>query len=110
MTTVTINRTLPQIGGKRMYLSVYYDNLLAASKLLTGEDAFKLYLYFLANQDQHTEHFSPQKFLYNFGTKLDKCRDALHQLEETGYLVKTGKDEYQFYEVPRPTLEGSELR
>lgn len=107
---IIINRTMPRPGAKRLFLSVYYDNLMTASKLLTGEDAFKLYLYLLANQDQHTEHFSPQKFLYSFGTKLDKCRDALHQLEEVGYLIKTGKDEYQFYEEPRPVLEGGEFR
>lgn len=107
---ITINRTMPQKGTKKPFLAAYYDSITTASKLLTGEVAFKLYLYLLSNQDKHVDFFSPQKFANDFGVSADRCRKVFQQLEEAGYLEEVGKNEYQFYEMPRqqPTIKVEE--
>lgn len=99
--SITINRELPQKGSKKKFLTAYYDNITLASRTLSGEVVFKLYLYLLANADKYTDDFSPQCCANEFGVSVDRCRKALGQLEEAGYLVKTDKNEYQFYEKPQ---------
>lgn len=68
---------------------------------MSGEAAFKLYLYLLANQDKYVDNFSPANFSKEFGVSADRCRKVFSQLEEAGYLVCCGKNEYQFYEEPQ---------
>lgn len=102
--SITINRTMPQKGSGRKFLSAYYDSITAASRILTGEVAFKLYLYLLSNQDKYTDSFSPQNFSNDFGVSTDRTRKVFEQLEEAGYLIKTDSNEYQFYEVPQKKL------
>lgn len=98
---ITINRNLPTKGEKKKFLSAYYDNITQASRLLTGEVAFKLYLYLLSNQDKYVDNFSPQKFANDFGTSIDRTRRVFAQLEEAGYIVRTSANNYQFYETPQ---------
>lgn len=98
---ITINRNLPQKGSNKKFISAYYDNITQAARLLSGEAAFKLYLYLLANQDKYVDNFSPANFSKEFGVSADRCRKVFSQLEEVGYLVCSGKDEYQFYEEPQ---------
>ena len=99
--SITINRELPQKGSCKKFLTVYYDNITLASRTLSGEVAFKLYLYLLSNADKYTDEFSPQCCANEFGISVDRCRKAFHQLEEEGYIVQTDKNEYQFYEKPQ---------
>lgn len=98
---ILINRDMPAKGSGRKFLSAYYDNISKASRLLSGEVAFKLYLYLLSNQDKYVDNFSPQNFSNDFGVSVDRTRKVFEQLEEAGYLVKTASNEYQFYEVPQ---------
>ena len=98
---ITINRNLPEKGSGKQFLTVYYDNITQASRLLSGEAAFKLYLYLLSNQDKYVDNFSPSNFAKDFGISADRCRKVFSQLEEVGYLIKTSSNEYQFYEVPQ---------
>lgn len=99
---ITINRNLPQKGENRKFLTVHYDTITQASRNLSGEAAFKLYLYLLSNQDKYIDNFSPANFSKEFGISVDRCRKVFSQLEEVGYLIKSGNNEYQFYEEPQP--------
>ena len=101
---ITINRNLPQKGSGKKFLTAYYENITKASRLLSGDIAFKLYLYLLSNQDKYTDDFSPQNFANEFGVSADRCRKVFSQLEEVGYLVRCGSNEYQFYEEPQKKI------
>lgn len=92
---------MPQKGSGKKFLTAHYDAITKASRLLTGEVAFKLYLYLLSNQDKYIDDFSPQHFSNDFGVSADRCRKVFEQLEEVGYLVKTGSNTYSFYEEPQ---------
>lgn len=69
---IIINRTLPKKGERKKFLSAYYDSITLAARTLSGEVAFKLYLYLLSNQDQYVDNFSPANFAADFGTSADR--------------------------------------
>ena len=71
---IVINRTLPKKGERKKFLSAYYDSITLAARTLSGEVAFKLYLYLLSNQDQYIDNFSPANFSSDFGTSVDRTR------------------------------------
>lgn len=98
---ITINRNMPQKGENRKFLSAHYDAITKASRNLSGDVAFKLYIYLLSNQDKYVDNFSPANFSKEFGVSIDRCRKVFGQLEEVGYLIKCGNNEYQFYEEPQ---------
>ena len=105
----TINRINP-VTEKKQYLSITTENLAAASRNLSGEIAFKFYLYLCSNQDGYSFHYSPQHFANIYGVSLDSARRADEKLKEAGYLVPSAdrKNGYDFYEVPQeaePELE-----
>lgn len=103
MKNIVINRTLPQKGDKKKFLSVYYDNLSLASKLLNDSTAFKIFLYLLCNSDKYTEQFTENKVINDFGVDRSKIDKAILELEEKGYLIKLSDSSYQFYETPKET-------
>lgn len=94
---VTINRNNPEKGGKQ-FLSIYTETLAAASRILAGEVAFKLYIYLSANKDKYESYFSPQNFSNVYGCSVDAARKAFNQLEEKGFIVNKGNNHYEFYE------------
>ena len=102
---VTIHRNIPEKGGKQ-FLTIYTETLAAASKILTGEVAFKLYLFFCANKDQYETYYSPQNFANVYGVAAESGRRAFLQLEEKGFLVYKGNNSYEFFELPqnKPTI------
>ena len=63
-----INRNNPLALGaeKKQFVALYTENVAAASRNISGEVAFKLYLYLLYNQDKYVDNFSPQKFANDF--------------------------------------------
>lgn len=98
---IVINRTLPKKGERKKFLSAYYDSITLAARTLSGEVAFKLYLYLLSNQDQYVDNFSPANFSADFGTSADRTRKVFEQLEAAGYLERIDSNTYKFYEVPQ---------
>lgn len=94
---VTINRNNPEKGGKQ-FLAIYTEAIAAASRILAGEVAFKLYIYLSANKDKYESYFSPQNFSNVYGCSVDAARKAFNQLEEKGFIVNKGNNHYEFYE------------
>lgn len=102
---VTVHRTLVKKEEKgRAWGIVYWDIINDASKNISGEVPFKLYLYFIQKSDNFTFDFSSQHFANTFGVSLDAARRAFKKLEEQGYLREEDRGVYSFYESPQ--MEG----
>ena len=99
--TITINREAVEqkVKGKQ-FLLAYTENIAAAARALNGA-GFKLYLYFLSNQDGFTKDYSPQHFENIYGVSHSSAKRAFQELEEAGYLELNKKNQYTFYEVPQ---------
>lgn len=97
---IKINRNIPEKGGKQ-FLTIHTEALAAASKILQGEVAFKLYLYLCANKDQYETFYSPQSFANIYGCSIDSARKCFTQLEEKGFIINKGNNHYEFYELPQ---------
>lgn len=105
---ITISRNLPKKDAKKPYLCAYTEAIEEASRNLSGEVAFKLYMYLLSNQDKFTMSYSPQHFANCYGVSLDSARRAITALKDAGYIKEIGNNSYIFYEVPqevKPTID-----
>ena len=100
-----INRNNPLALGaeKKQFVALYTENVAAASRNISGEVAFKLYLYLAANADNYEFDFSPQHFANIYGVSIDAAKKAVQKLIDAGYLTpsKKYKNSYEFYEVPQ---------
>lgn len=100
-----INRNNPLALGaeKKQFMALYTENVAAASRNISGEVAFKLYLYLAANADNYEFDFSPQHFANIYGVSIDAAKKAVQKLIDAGYLTpsKKYKNSYEFYEIPQ---------
>lgn len=97
---IIINRTMPQKGEKKRFLTVYYHNIAAAAQELS-EVPFKLYVYLLCNEDKYDLWFSPAAFAKDFGVSAGAARRAVNSLIEAGYVMDLENNKLAFYEEPQ---------
>lgn len=101
---VTISKTTvdKNSGKKRPYTVVYTDIIQAAAEKLNGNQ-FKLYMYFMSNQDEYNLAFSSEDVASKYGMSKETARTAFLELEKKGYLVATDdkKHKYIFYDKPQ---------
>lgn len=84
------------------FLGIKNENWKAAARDL-GAHALLLYLYFAANKDDFSLALSPAAIRQSIGMPPQTYRDQFLKLVDKGYLVQTGGNVYDFYEVPRVT-------
>ena len=101
--TIIINREIPKKTkeDKRPYMIAYLNNLAAAGKDLNGV-AFKLYCYFLGNEDRYNLAFSPKDFTNNYGGSVRAAQIAFKELEDKGYIWLDKGNTFHFNELPVP--------
>ncbi len=81
------------------FLGIKNENWKAAARDL-GAHALLLYLYFAANKDDFRLALSPAAIRQSIGMPPQTYRDQFLKLIDKGYLVQTGGNTYEFYEVP----------
>lgn len=101
-TTVPNQRTV-RVHRERVtsdFLGIKNENWQAASRVL-GAHALRLYLYLAANADNYTLALSPAALARDIGMPRSTYHDQFRKLVDFGYLVQTGGNMYDFYEVPQ---------
>ena len=104
---ITINRK-DALNSGRQYLAINCDTLAEASRNISGEVAFKLYLYLASNKNGYELSFSPQHFSNIYGCSIDASRKAFVKLIEANYIINKGNNSFEFFETPqerRPRLD-----
>lgn len=104
---ITINRK-DALSSGRQYLAINCDTLAEASRNISGEVAFKLYLYLASNKNGYELSFSPQHFSNIYGCSIDASRRAFVKLIESNYIINKGNNSFEFFETPqerRPRLD-----
>ena len=104
---VIINRK-DALSSGRQYLAINCDTLAEASRNISGEVAFKLYLYLASNKNGYELSFSPQHFSNIYGCSIDASRRAFAKLVEANYIINNGNNSFEFFETPqerRPRLD-----
>lgn len=84
------------------FLGIKNENWKAAARDL-GAHALLLYLYFASNKDNFKLALSPAAIRQSIGMPAQTYRDQFLKLVDKGYLVQTGGNVYEFYEVPHAT-------
>ena len=82
------------------FLGIKNENWQAASRDL-GAHALRLYLYLAANANNYTFALSPADIRQRIGMPNSTYRDQFLILVDKGYLVQSGSNKYDFYEVPQ---------
>lgn len=103
---ITINRK-DALNSGRQYLAINCDTLAEASRNISGEVPFKLYLYLASNKNGYEFSFSPQHFSNIYGCSIDASRKAFAKLVEANYIINKGNNSFEFFETPqerRPRL------
>ena len=85
---------------KRDFLGIKNSNWQSASRDL-GAQAFNLYIYFAANANGYSFALSPAAVRQTIGMPNSTYRDQLLKLIDKGYLVQSGSNRFDFYEVPQ---------
>ena len=85
---------------KSDFLGIKNENWQAASRDL-GAHALRLYLYLAANANNYTFALSPADIRQRIGIPTSTYRDQFMILVDKGYLVQSGSNRYDFYEVPQ---------
>ncbi len=85
---------------KSDFLGIKNENWQAASRDL-GAHALRLYLYLAANADNYSFALSPADIRQRIGMPNSTYRDQFLILVDKGYLVQSGSNKYDFYEVPQ---------
>lgn len=67
-----------------------------------GAHALMLYLYFASNANGYTLALSPAAIRQAIGMPRSTYQDQLLKLMDKGYLIETGANSFDFYEVPKP--------
>lgn len=107
METVANQKTVKvqkeKCNGDNHYGMYNLDALQSAMIDLKGE-TFKLWCYLGKNQNGYTFALSKVDAIkWGIGSKSSYDR-AVKELKEKGYLVETGKNKYDFYEVPKDEI------
>lgn len=85
---------------KTDFLGIKNENWQAASRDL-GAHALRLYLYLAANANNYSFALSPADIRQRIGIPTSTYRDQFLILVDKGYLVQSGSNKYDFYEVPQ---------
>ena len=93
---VTVHREVP----KTDFLGIKNENWQSAARDL-GPYALMLYLYFAANANGYTLALSPVAIRQAIGMAQSTYRDQIEKLISKGYLVPSGGNSFDFYEVPQ---------
>ena len=67
-----------------------------------GAHALMLYLYFASNANGYTLALSPAAIRQAIGMPRSTYQDQILKLIDKGYLIETGANSFDFYEVPKP--------
>lgn len=86
--------------AKSDFLGIKNENWQAASRDL-GAHALRLYLYLAANANNYTLALSPADIRQTIGMPTSTYRDQFMILVDKGYLVQSGSNSYDFYELPQ---------
>lgn len=92
--------TIHREAAKSDFLGIKNENWQAASRDLKPH-AFNLYLYFAANADGYSFALSPAAVRQTIGMPNSTYRDQFLILVDKGYLVQSGSNKFDFYEVPQ---------
>ena len=100
--TVPNQRTVQvhRIPAKSDFLGILNSNWQAAARDL-GAHALLLYLYLASNADGYKLALSPAAIRQTIGMPQQTYRDQFNKLLDKGYLVETGTNQYEFFEVPK---------
>ena len=82
------------------FLGIKNERWMAASRIL-GATALRLYLYLASNADNYLLALSPLALERDVGMPRSTFYDQFGKLVNCGYLVQTGGNQYDFYEVPQ---------
>jgi hypothetical protein len=82
------------------FLGIKNERWMAASRIL-GATALRLYLYLASNSDNYLLALSPLALERDVGMPRSTFYDQFRKLVNCGYLVQTGGNQYDFYEVPQ---------
>lgn len=82
------------------FLGIKNENWQAASRDL-GAHALRLYLYLAANADNYSFALSPADIRQRIGMPTSTYRDQFLILVDKGYLVQSGNNKFDFYEIPQ---------
>lgn len=88
-----------------MYVGI--DEIRAAAINLSPS-AFKLYLYFVENEDGWNFHFFPKNFQNAYNVSESTYRNAKRELTTKGYIIQNQNNTFTFYSNPKdaePSLE-----
>lgn len=85
---------------KTDFLGIKNENWQAASRDL-GAHALRLYLYLAANADNYSFALSPADIRQRIGMPTSTYRDQFLILVDKGYLVQSGNNKFDFYEIPQ---------
>ena len=85
---------------KSDFLGIKNENWQAASRDL-GAHALRLYLYLAANANNYTFALSPADIRQRIGMPNSTYRDQFLILVDKGYLVQSGNNKFDFYEIPQ---------
>ena len=86
--------------AKSDFLGIKNENWQAASRDL-GAHALRLYLYLAANADNYSFALSPADIRQRIGMPNSTYRDQFLILVDKGYLVQSGNNKFDFYEIPQ---------
>ena len=92
--------TIHREPAKTDFLGIKNENWQAASRDL-GAHALRLYLYLAANKDCYNLALSPADIRQSIGMPNSTYRDQFLILVDKGYLVQSGSNKFDFYEVPQ---------
>ena len=78
------------------YISI--DKLEAAARNLSGEVAFKFYIYLCSMPNGYEFDYIPREFSETYGVSIGSAYAAIDKLVKVGYLVesKNRKNDYLF--------------
>lgn len=93
----------PKTDANNLYHKFNLDALQNAMDDLSKVGSVKLWLYLATHSDMSTLALS-QKACEEWGIKKDSYQSAKKELIDKGYLVSTGKDKYEFKQVPIPII------
>lgn len=112
---VLVNKTDLKGKGKQIpYITCAREAMEEASRILTPT-GFKLYMYFVSNQNDYKSAFSPEHFVTCYGGNKRSAQDAFNLLIEKKYLTQSNnqKNLYIFHDKPVASISvasGKEVR
>lgn len=96
---ITIMKSMPKKNAKNDPYAVINIAACKAAMNLLSQPAFKLYMYLMFNQDGYELALSPKAVKDAIGLSETSYRAAIKNLEEVGYIHKSG-EQYLAFDVP----------